>query len=258
MRVVHAKPILVGISLMLITVMFTGQSSAKIDPETIVGLWLFDQNSGQTVTDSSGNANHGKFVKNPKWVKGKFGNALEFDAGPYVEVPLSKTNDFTGWEAISVCAWYKTDVLSDEKWMIRDGQVMIGQTAAPNEWSIAIRINGAWINTEGLKSNFPVEKGVWTHVAGVYNGSTSKLFVNGKFDREKPAKGGLEKNTNPIMIGSRGGGQLYDGLIDEVAIFSVPLSTDDIKHIMDQGFEKIQAVSPGGKLSTVWGDIKKQ
>ena len=139
MRVVHAKPILVGISLMLISVMFNGQSSAKIDPETIVGLWLFDQDSGQTVNDSSGNNNNGRFVKNPKWVKGKFGNALEFDAGPYVEVPLSKTNDFTGWEQISVCAWYKTDVLSDEKWMIRNGQVMIGQTAAPNEWSIAIQ-----------------------------------------------------------------------------------------------------------------------
>ena len=71
--------------LVMISLMFIGQSQARIDPTTIVGMWLFDENSGQIATDASGKGNNGKLVNQPKWIKGQFGSALQFDGNNYVD-----------------------------------------------------------------------------------------------------------------------------------------------------------------------------
>jgi hypothetical protein len=42
--------------------MFVGISSAKIDLETCVGMWLFDEGSGDVAKDSSGKGNDGDIV----------------------------------------------------------------------------------------------------------------------------------------------------------------------------------------------------
>ena len=62
------------------------------------------------------------------------------------------------------------------------------------------------------------------------------------------------------MIGGDTGDQGFaEGIIDDVAIFNVALSEDDVKDIMDQGVGMaagILSVSPKGRLASVWGDIK--
>jgi len=89
MKGIFARLTLVWASLIVISLMLAFQSSAKIDNETIVGMWLFDEDTGDTVKDSSGNKNDGKFKKGPKRVAGKFGLACELDGTSYVEVPFS-------------------------------------------------------------------------------------------------------------------------------------------------------------------------
>jgi len=51
---------------------------ARIDPEDVIGLWLFDEQSGQTIKDSSGNGNDGEALGKFKRAPGKFGGGLEF------------------------------------------------------------------------------------------------------------------------------------------------------------------------------------
>ncbi len=64
------------------------QTEAAIDPETLVGVWLFDEGKGDVAVDASGNELDGILKGNPKWVDGKFGEALELDGvGAYVEIP---------------------------------------------------------------------------------------------------------------------------------------------------------------------------
>jgi len=45
----------------------------------VVALWLFDEGSGDTAKDSSGNGHDGKIMSTPKWVDGMFGKALSFN-----------------------------------------------------------------------------------------------------------------------------------------------------------------------------------
>merc|ERR1712093_785632 len=58
-------------------------SHAKTDIDELmksaVGVWLFDEGKGKVAKDLSKEGNDGELVKNPTWVKGKFGQALEFN-----------------------------------------------------------------------------------------------------------------------------------------------------------------------------------
>jgi len=45
----------------------------------LVGHWKFDEVSGTTATDSSGNNNAGTLTNGPTWTAGKIGGALSFD-----------------------------------------------------------------------------------------------------------------------------------------------------------------------------------
>ncbi|MFQ6031464.1 MAG: hypothetical protein ACE5K2_00965 [Candidatus Zixiibacteriota bacterium] len=90
MKAIGAKLTIVCIS--LIVIMLAGQSYAKIDPKSIVGIWLFDEGKGDTVRDSSFNGNDGK-IFGAKWVEGKKDKGLEFDGVSHVRIPPSVTTD---------------------------------------------------------------------------------------------------------------------------------------------------------------------
>jgi predicted GH43/DUF377 family glycosyl hydrolase len=71
-----------------------------------VGYWEFDEASGTTLIDSSGNGNTGT-VHGAQWVQGISGNALSFDGvNDYVSIPHSSSLDVSGHE-ITVEYWVK-------------------------------------------------------------------------------------------------------------------------------------------------------
>jgi len=100
-----------------LSILFITTASAEIDPDTIVGMWLFDEGKGNVATDESGNGLDGEFEGKPKWVDGKFGQALEFDGkGAYVQIPGHDNPN----KAITVSAWAKsaTDTWNQPGWMV--------------------------------------------------------------------------------------------------------------------------------------------
>ena len=92
---------IIGISFIVISLMFANLSYAKIDEASIIGMWLFDEGEGDVALDSSGNGNNGKLMNDPKWVEGKFGKALSCDGvDDYVDTELN-TNDLSSPITIS-------------------------------------------------------------------------------------------------------------------------------------------------------------
>ena len=85
------------IGLIIAGCIFAQLSNAEIDPESIVGAWLFDETAGKVAEDSSGNGNDGNLVGGAKWAKGKFGNAIELNGkDAWVTVPqIGPLEDFT-------------------------------------------------------------------------------------------------------------------------------------------------------------------
>ena len=78
---------------------------AGITKEDIVALWLFDDGSGDTLKDSSGNGNDGKLIEGPTWDKGKFGGALKFDANKKQRVKVENSDSLNLTDQVSILAW---------------------------------------------------------------------------------------------------------------------------------------------------------
>ena len=252
MKTVVAGLTYVCLSLIAISLFFAGQSSAKIDPETAIGIWLFDEGKGDVAADSSGNGNDGTLKNGPKWVAGKFGKALEFDgvdAHVYVEhvqIPPK------GW---SISSWVNWSGVVNGIWISHNNT-----DSANNNLHLFFRNDGKpeidYFNN-AMVANSLVDKGVWTHIVFVVepNGNR-KAYINAKLDKTDANTVDYTGDTAPLYIGKFYNRCQYKGLVDEVAIFNVALKEEDIQTIMAKGFMGMLSIAPSGKLTTTWALIK--
>lgn len=248
------KKLVLASILATITLVFVGISYAEIDPETAVGIWLFDEGSGDVAEDSSGNGNDGTLEGGPQWVDGMFNKALEFDGSDdYVGTEkqlLDSLDEFT------IVLWAKPgDIVASRVGLVGQNDAVEFGFINPNQIQL-------WTPTlGGVNAAFSQPKNEWYHIAGV-GGSPSAVYIDG----EVAAEGGTNAPESSAFNVNIGGGGVYDGsgnwftgVIDDVAIFNIALTADDIKTIMNDGLGKavgITAVSPAGRLTTTWGRIK--
>jgi len=252
-------------SLIIISLMLSFQSYAKIDPETCFGLWLFDEGKGDVAEDSSGKGNDGTLMNGPKWVNGQFGKALEFDGkDDYIDCGTDASLETP--DEVTVTAWVKANSLASTDWgpMIssRYGGNWKGWTLylPGTEGKPAFRVLTPQI-ANGALSPTPISLGSWYHFCGVWNGSQVCIYVNGQLGDKKDAPKMTTEVSRILTIGKDSWAELghFNGAIDEVAVFKVALTENDVKRITDKGLERalgMTAVSPAAKLATTWGNIK--
>src|SRR3990170_7060226 len=57
-----------------VSISLAPEAQAAAPTNGLVGYWAFDEGSGTTAGDSSGNGNNGTLTNGPTWVAGKAGN----------------------------------------------------------------------------------------------------------------------------------------------------------------------------------------
>lgn len=238
---------------------FAGQSSAKFDKNATVGMWLFDEGSGETVKDSSGNGHDGEIIGDVEWAKGKFDNALEFPGeGNYVSVPHEDSLTLT---TFTIAAWVKQQAPAAGLWptfVSKNGETYnyYFQASDTGLFTTGFTTGGAWCELSGTTNLFD-EK--WHHLAGTYDKKSLRVYVDGNLEGEASHKETPDENSEPMVIGCQGAGKgnCVVGTVDEVFIAKEALTEDDIRSIMTKGLKSVSAVSPSGKLATAWGRIKQ-
>lgn len=98
-------------------------------------------------------------------------------------------------------------------------------------------ITGLTTNTAVTTANGIITAGNWYHLCGVYDATAQKLsiYVNGAATTVT-ASGSAPDTNGDFSIGRLGtwtGGEYFDGLIDDAAIFSSALSPDSIKELYE-------------------------
>lgn len=248
------KNLILGIMIMCLLV--TGIAVKAAVLEGMVMFLPFDEGSGDKVKDLSGNGNDGTINK-ATWVKaGRIGSALLFSGSGYVEVAHSKSLSIT--DAITVMAWTNLTVggsgeqavVSKGQWAANDLPYEFTETPSGVIFWQMYDSGGR----DGCQPGTP-PAGEWHHVAGTYDGKVFKGYVDGKLGSEWGYIGKMPENTASVTIGMRSKSKdcLFNGMIDEVAIFNRALSEDEVKGAMG-GIET--AVEHEGKLATCWGNIK--
>jgi len=238
---------------------------AAVDLGDAVGIWLFDEDKGNSAKDLSEKKNNGKLVKGPKWVPGKFSSALKF-TGNEDHVVSSSNVGIPPDGKRSIVFWFKPAKAKDRQSIVTWGAFKSkqlfwveynGYKGAPNNIYV-----GGFDADAYTEAKLTLNK--WHHVAVVhpglvgetkiyYDGISQKVLFFG--DKDK-----LETIDTPVGIGFdlAGNRQPLQGGLDEVAIFSDALTEGDVKEIRKKGFQNILAVSPRGKLAVAWARVKAQ
>jgi len=264
MKRIQIRLFLVLLSLTVFNLMMVNKGYCKIDLETVVGVWLLDDGQGKIAVDSSQNAYDGK-ITGAKWVDGKFGKALEFDGKTdNVEVPDAK-----GLDAVSqmtVVCWVNYDKEPPQNYAPVGKEPLyrfIIGTGSSGHFVLATTNNG-WYDAGTVASGAGITTGEWHHLAGTYDGTKVRFYVDGKIAGEGPqnVSGDVLDNAAGFTMAKSIANNVdfLGGVIDDVAVFNVALSGDDIKVIMANGLGNSLAgkiaVSNNGKLVANWALIK--
>lgn len=192
----------------------------------LVAAWLFDEGSGSTVRDASGNGNDGILKNDPKWTDGKFSKALKFSGGSYVEVEDSDILDLE--DEVTVALWFFPTFSGNQA-----GQTLItkGDDAHEN-YEILIWVSGQHVHTGWVFKSVGrvtrnsqgncVVKDKWQHVAVTYKPGDWLVYMNGELVHEMhERKEKLLVNDRPLKIGADPAcaPEAFDGVIDEVVVF---------------------------------------
>jgi hypothetical protein len=217
----------------------------------VVGYWRFDETSGTTAADASRYAHHGHLegLGAGAWTAGYRGGALNFHAGKLgqgVQVPITPTLD--GLRAFTIAAWcLPRRTGPGPLWAIvsrqrsNDGDELFDLTVSDDELIVFMPKNIDGLSGQARVRDI-VETDRWNHVAATYDGRTLRLFANGVEVAATPnLVDRLHSSTTPLYIGTNKNSMLnsdlddepFEGLLDEVVLYSVALGAADIKAIKD-------------------------
>lgn len=213
-------------------------------PAGIVSWWPAGGNANDAITN-----NHGTLYNGGTYAAGKVGQAFNFDGNnDHVRIPnqpnLRFTNavTFEGWVYPTNTSYYR-EILS--KWDAVWGysQESFDCSLYPGgQFYILVSPTGTDSGATFVLSSNAVPVNTWTHVAGTYDGSTLKVYLNGVLDGEGVYANGIFPGTNSLGIGAATGGASpgsmltpFPGMIDEPSLYARALGASEIQAIYNAG-----------------------
>src|SRR6266481_6089344 len=222
--------------------------SLTASPVLPTATYGFNEGSGNTTADASGNANMGTLSGLSWTTAGRYGSALSFN-GTNAYVEAANSNSLNPGTAATFSAWVNVLAASANissvvnKWsQTIDDEYLFGLDSSN-------RLTFAWQTTGGnvwgppsyyiVSGNAQVPLSTWTYVTVVRNGPAISFYINGNLD----ASFGAAADANPFRSGintlriggqNRGGtARVLNGTIDEVRMYNQALTPAQIQSDMN-------------------------
>jgi len=218
----------------------------------LVAWYKFDEGSGTTANDSSGQGNHGTLTNGPSWVSGVLGSALHFGGtNDAVVVPDSNSLDLTN---VTIAAWMWVE---DNTPSVYIGLASKGGGWGYNGYQLMMNIYGGtrWeVDGVGMYGNV-LATGRWQHVASTWDGTTKRVYLDGVLDTSETG-GSLTANSLPLGIGrilTPVTEESLVGSLDDVRIYNRALSADEIRDLQQLGATTYLADALGSTLALADG-----
>ncbi|MDQ0760252.1 LamG-like jellyroll fold domain-containing protein [Streptomyces canus] len=198
--------------------------------------WSFDEGSGTTAADASGNAHTATLQGAAGWDTGKVGaHSLSLTAGGNATasepvVDTSKAFSVAAWVNLAQLGGYQTAVSIDGKVV---SAFYLGLRDDTGTFAFARLASDATQGAAVAAAASAPTAGTWTHLVGVSDpaAGVTRLYVNGVLEGETAYTAGWA-GTGSTAIGRAlyGGGQVdqWHGLIDDVQLFPTALTSDQV------------------------------
>jgi len=203
----------------------------------LVGYWSFNENTGSTIYDLSGNNNTGLFLNNPTWGYGKKGGrALNFN-GINQGINLTNNGALNVTGAIGISAWVNITTntpnpygrIIDKKY---DNGFVLCHFFNTNQMYFGV-------NANFVTSATTLSINTWYHVGATYDGANLKIYINGVLDGTFGYVGSVGNGSSTITFGydntTSPNAEFFTGLIDEVRIYNRALTQQEITTLYQSG-----------------------
>lgn len=226
----------------------------------------FDENQGDVANDLSPNGFTGE-ITDSGWGPGKFGSALVCDGqGTFVEIAFEDT--FAIQDGITMGAWVTANLPFNPEWRV----IINAKKSGQGPWGLQSRAAGnleTFYDVQGTRvwtsSNSTMEPDVFHHVIATYDKEEGfGVYFDGVREDGGANSGGIGTRglldvppAEGIVIAHNynDANRWWDGSIDEVVIYNRALSEDEVAQLAEAP-PVAQAITPQGKVSVVWGDVK--
>jgi hypothetical protein len=206
--------------------------------------------TGDVTPDDAVNTNNGALQNGATYAPGEVGYAFSFDGNDqYVQVPqspsLNPSNQLTieFWMNASQSNSPLQGLVTSDFYGFEFANNTVGFYLSAN--------NGAsWAELPAVVS----PSGVWHHVAGIYDGVTMQVYIDGQPCESRPSFVGTISHmlaNSFVAIGSEDGrtacgcgNRNYTGLLDDIRIYNRALSASEIQAIYQAGNNGMCAPTP--------------
>lgn len=174
------------IALAAATVAYNANIVAAIAPEALVGHWTFDDGSGTTLTDYSGNEFDGTLMDGsatwlgglPTWTTDRYGNAggaLMFDDGAHVVIPYNTALNPT---TLSISLWVNAaEILENNRFIgLHSWLGYKFQLQSANKAFFTISTSDGIYDRD---TDPPLDIDTWYHITVTFGGGNMTFYVNG-------------------------------------------------------------------------------
>ncbi|MDA0180301.1 PQQ-dependent sugar dehydrogenase [Solirubrobacter phytolaccae] len=211
-------------------------AAAPATPSGLVAAYGFEETSGTTTVDGSGNGHLGTIAGATSSASGRFGRALSFDGiNDWVTVPDANALDLT--TGITMSAWinpvavgsvWRTVLMKEQP-----GGLIYTLYAGEGSGKPSGHIFTSGESQVSGPSNTPLN--AWTHLASTWDGTRLRLFVNGSEVSSQAVSGTLRTSTGTLKIGGNAvWSEWFRGLVDEVRLYNRALSVAEIQGDMSR------------------------
>jgi len=201
----------------------------RIVPATLVAAYAFNEGTGTTVYDSSGNGNNGTITGATWTTAGKYGDALVFN-GTNALVTVNDSTSLHLTTGMTLEAWVNpstvTSAWSDVIYKGNDNYWLEATSTSGGVPAAGATLGSADVDTPGTAA---LTTNTWAFLTETYDGSTLRLYVDGTQVSSLAQTGPIATSTNPLQIGGDSiFGQYFAGMIDEIRVYNVALSPQQI------------------------------
>jgi hypothetical protein len=217
------------------------------------GWWKFDEGSGNTAYDTSGNDHHADVLGTPEWVAGPpgLGGALDF-----TNTRGANAGDFDptgGMGVFTIAFWCRWDgtpgiqhfFTKSNGWAADTMMFQIEVKGTHANPDIVDRFHLAYQSQPQAVLHL-VPKNEWAHMAMVFDGTNATGYLNG-IDETGPQPTGIGAPVaGPVWIGvAHNDARVFQGMIDDMRFYDRVMSQDEVIDIMGGGGEeKLTAYGP--------------
>ncbi|MBL8856116.1 MAG: SBBP repeat-containing protein, partial [Planctomycetaceae bacterium] len=193
------------------------------DANTFVATPIASYKAEGNANDFDG-TNEGSLINGATFSSGVTGQGFFLDGvNDYIQIPDASALDFT--TAMTLGTWINPTTVSNARIFdkITSGGVD-GYLLDIVGGKLRLQLGGT-----SVTGATTINAGEWIHVAGVYDGTSIKVYVNGALDTSANYSGGVPVNALNMRLGADSNGtSLFSGRIDEAVAYNRALSVSEI------------------------------